>query len=131
MPTIGRASRRLPVDPWNPASPYANTPPSLPVIQTPWLLGVRADPVIGPLSTSPFAAGAVVPPVENTRALVPTSHGPFATVVVAVRGAGRASSVLKTPNTGLGVPLYRSTPRLSKVLAGLALVSFQLNQKKL
>jgi hypothetical protein len=28
IPTIGRASAMSPVDPWNPASPKAKTPPS-------------------------------------------------------------------------------------------------------
>jgi hypothetical protein len=33
MPTIGRLRRRLPVEPWNAASPNAKMPPSAATIQ--------------------------------------------------------------------------------------------------
>ena len=51
---MGTLSWRAPVDPKNPASPKAKTPPSAATSQYPPPDGVAAMPTIGALSTRPL-----------------------------------------------------------------------------
>ena len=46
MSTMGWLRRTLPVEPWKPASPKVNTPPSLPTSQYPPPSGVAAMPTM-------------------------------------------------------------------------------------
>ena len=67
IPTTGRCSARLPVDPWNPALPNEKIPPSEPTSQYPWVV-VCGPAVVVTVTTNGPARGATPIPLEATTA---------------------------------------------------------------
>src|ERR1700722_5874251 len=73
MPTMGLLSLTPPIDPWNPALPKVNTPPSEATVQYPWPLAPDRV-MVGAMPT--MGCASLIPPIDPSKPRPPKANIP-------------------------------------------------------